>query len=64
MQFEIIYVLQDGLPFKVELPRYNEETEAAIQEAREIMNGNVSTKMYSSAQELFAELDAEMDSEE
>ena len=30
---------------------------------RDIINGNISTKSYSSARELFAELDAEMDGE-
>ncbi len=47
----------------VKQPRYSAETEAAIQEARDIMNGNICTKSYSSARELFAELDAEMDGE-
>ena len=40
-------------------PRYNAETEAAMQEAREIMSGKKKAKSYSSADELFAELDAE-----
>ena len=44
-------------------PRYNVETEAAMQEARDIMNGNSSTKSDSSARELFAELNSKMDSE-
>lgn len=56
-------IMEGGLPFEMKQLRYNAETEAAMQEAREIINGNVSTKSYSSARELFAELDTEMDGE-
>ena len=56
-------IMEGGLPFEMKQPRYNVETEAAMQEARNIMNGETSTKSYSSARELFAELDAEMDGE-
>lgn len=52
-------LLVGGLPFDVRLPRYNRETEAAIQEAKDIIAGKVSAKSYSSAQELFEELDQE-----
>lgn len=52
-------LLVGGLPFTVRLPRYNRETEAAMQEAKDIMSGKVSAKSYSSARELFDELDAE-----
>ena len=52
-------LLVGGLPFKVRLPRYNRETEDAIEEAKDIMAGKVQAKSYSSAQELFDELDAE-----
>ena len=52
-------LLVGGLPFSVRLPRYNSETEAAIQEARDIMLGKKAAKSYSSAQELFSELDGE-----
>ena len=48
-----------GLPFSVRVPGYNRETEAAMREARAIMSGNISAKSYSSAGELFDELDAE-----
>ena len=34
-------------------PRYNHQTELAIQEAREIMNGKVQPKVYHSLEELF-----------
>ena len=46
-----------GLPFEMKQPSYNAETEAAIMETRDIMSGKKKTKSYSSADELFAELD-------
>lgn len=52
-------LLVGGLPFEVRLPRFNRETEDAIQEARDIMAGKVEVKSYSSSRELFDELDAE-----
>ena len=52
-------LLVGGLPFEVRLPRFNKETEDAIQEARDIMSGKVESKSYGSARELFKELDAE-----
>ena len=52
-------LLVGGLPFNVRLPRYNRETEDAINEARNIISGKVSAKSYSSARELFEELDSE-----
>jgi hypothetical protein len=44
-------------------PRYNAETETAMQEARNIMSGKKKIKKYSSTDELFAELDAEYEAE-
>ena len=52
-------ILRDGLPFAVEVPRYNRETEAAMAEAKDIMSGRRDAHRYSSARELFEELDAE-----
>lgn len=52
-------ILRGGLPFAVEIPRYNRETELAMIEAREIMSGKLDARRYSSAKELFDELDAE-----
>ena len=52
-------LLVGGLPFSVRLPRYNRETEEAIQEARDIISGKVPAKTYHSARELFDELDSE-----
>ena len=48
-----------GLPFELRQPRYNAETEAAIQEARDIMSGKIQAKTYSSFSEFLADLDAE-----
>lgn len=52
-------ILTGGLPFDVRLPRYNAQTEAAMQEARDIARGKVPAKGYASAKELFKELEAE-----
>lgn len=52
-------VLRGGLPFKVEVPRYNAETEAALQESKDILTEKIPAKSYGSARELFADLDAE-----
>jgi DNA-damage-inducible protein J len=52
-------LLVGGLPFEVRLPRFNRETEEAMQEARDILEGKVSAKSYSSARELCEELDEE-----
>ena len=48
-----------GLPFEVRQPRYNAETEAAIQEARDIMSGKIQTKVYASVAEMNADIDSE-----
>ena len=56
-------IMDGGLPFEVRQPRYNAETEAAIQEAREIISGKINPQRYSSTQELFHELDTEMEGE-
>lgn len=56
-------IMEGGLPFEVKQPRYNAETETAMKEARDIINGQVQTKRYVSARALFNELDAEEDGE-
>jgi DNA-damage-inducible protein J len=48
-----------GLPFEMKQPRFNQETETALQETRDIASGQIAAKSYSSAKELFTELDAE-----
>jgi DNA-damage-inducible protein J len=52
-----------GLPFELRQPRYNAETEDAMQETRDIMSGKTPAKKYRSAKELFNELDAEYETE-
>ncbi|GBF33037.1 DNA-damage-inducible protein J [Desulfocucumis palustris] len=48
-----------GLPFEMKQPRFNTVTETAMQEARDIANGKVPAKSYSSARELLEDLDSE-----
>ena len=45
--------MEGGFPFQIKQPRYNHQTELAIQEARDIMNGKVHPKVYHSVDELF-----------
>lgn len=52
-------ILVGGLPFDLKQPRYNATTEAAIQEARDIMTGKIQTKSYTSVQEMMKDLDNE-----
>ena len=52
-------LMEGGIPFDVRVPKYNKETVAAISEARDIMEGKIEAKSYSSAKELFDELDKE-----
>ena len=52
-------LLVGGIPFDVRIPRFNQETEAAMKEAEDIAAGRIEAKSYRSAGELFAELDAE-----
>ena len=52
-------LMEGGIPFDVRVPKYNKETIAAINEARDIMSGKVDAKSYGSAKELFDVLDAE-----
>ena len=52
-------IMDGGFPFSVKQPRYNQETEAAILEARDILSGKKDTRRYSSVKELFDELDGE-----
>jgi DNA-damage-inducible protein J len=45
-----------GLPFELRQPRYNAETEAAMQEARDIIAGKIKTKSYASFNEYLADM--------
>lgn len=50
-------VMEGGLPFDVRQPRYNAETEAAIQESRDIMAGKIPAESYQSVDAMFSALD-------
>ena len=52
-------LMEGGIPFDVNISKYNEDTISAMKEAKDIMSGKVEAKAYSSAKELFDELDAE-----
>ncbi|MCI8884517.1 MAG: type II toxin-antitoxin system RelB/DinJ family antitoxin [Dorea sp.] len=52
-------IMEGGLPFEMKQPRYNLETEAALREARAIMEGKMHAKSYPNARALFEELDGE-----
>jgi len=57
-------VPEDGLPFEMRQPQYNAQTEAAIAEARGIIDGNVQTKTFSSLADFYEDLDGEDDEDE
>ena len=48
--------MEGGLPFDVKQPRFNAETEEAIQEARDIMSGKIKVKKYDSIDDAFRDL--------
>ena len=50
-------LLVGGLPFEVRQPRYNAETLAAMQEARDIIAGKIDAKSYTSFSEYLADLE-------
>ena len=52
-------IIVGGMPFDMTLPKYNEETLAAMQEAQDIASGKIKAKSYHSVKEMLAELDAE-----
>ena len=47
-----------GLPFEMRQPRYNAITEAAMQEANDIVAGRIKAKSYNSVAEMNADIDA------
>lgn len=49
-------IMDGGIPFDVRQPRYNAETEAAINEARNIMSGKIKAKRYNNVDEAFKDL--------
>ena len=54
-------IMSNGIPFDLIVPPYNEETLAAMQEARDIMSGKIKAPIYGSVAEMNAALDAEDD---
>ena len=56
-------IMEGGIPFEVKQPRFNAETEEAIEEARRIIAGEIPAKRYSSVHDLFNELDKEITTE-
>lgn len=52
-------IMQGGFPFQIKQPRYNQETELAMEEARQILLGKIKAKSYTSVEELFESLDEE-----
>jgi DNA-damage-inducible protein J len=51
-------LLEGGLPFEVREPRYNRQTEAAMEEARAITDGRLAAKAYGSVEEMRTDLNA------
>lgn len=47
-------ILNDGIPFAIMKPRYNSETEEAIEDVK---NGKNISKTFDSVEEMFKELD-------
>ena len=47
-------ILHDGIPFKIEKPKYNKET---IQAIEDVKNGKSLSKAFNSVDEMFEELD-------
>lgn len=54
-----VSLMEGGLPFEMRQPRYNAETEAAMKEARSIMDGSLPAKRYASVDEMFDDAFAE-----
>lgn len=52
-------IIEGGFPFEIKQPRYNYETEQAINEARDIISGKIDSKSYSSLDELLKDLESE-----
>lgn len=51
-------IMEGGFPFQPRQPRYNRETLTAMQEAKDIMEGKVEAKRYSSLSDLLEDMDA------
>ena len=54
-----VSLMEGGLPFAGRQQRYSSETEAAMEEARDIIQGKISAKRYSSVDQMFDDALAE-----
>ncbi len=52
-------IMEAGMPFEMKQPRYNAETEAAMEEARGIMNGTIKAKAFDSVEDFIQYLNEE-----
>lgn len=52
-------LMEGGFPFLIKQPKYNRETELAMQEANDIASGKIQAKSYRNLSEILEELDAE-----
>ncbi|MBF0715005.1 type II toxin-antitoxin system RelB/DinJ family antitoxin [Gemelliphila palaticanis] len=52
-------IMEGGFPFSITQPRYNKETELALEEARQISSGTIQAKTYSSFNEFLNDIDNE-----
>ncbi|MCT7883613.1 MAG: type II toxin-antitoxin system RelB/DinJ family antitoxin [Lactobacillus iners] len=52
-------IMEGGFPFKIRKPRFNPETLAAMQEARDIMSGKIQAKSYKTTDEFIQALNTE-----
>ena len=52
-------LMEGGFPFQPKQPRYNAETEAAIQETKDILAGKIITKSYANVKEMIEDLGLE-----
>ncbi len=50
-------IIEGGFPFSVKQPRFNQETEEAMLETKDILTGKKNAHRYSTAKELFEEID-------
>ncbi len=49
-------LMEGGFPFQPKQPRYNSETEAIIQETKDILAGKVKAKSYANVKEMIEDL--------
>lgn len=52
-------IMEGGFLFAIKQPKFNAETPAAMQEARDIMSGKIQAKSYKTTDELLKALNTE-----